>query len=107
MITNLLCTVTVCLVTNITEKFPQHMVSDPMPPGPNSETYAVFRCHYENDANPKRKDVITEIDEVTIYSFDFSPQTIRESKMISKSVAHFELNTTWEPSTNSLINNFP
>lgn len=52
MITNLLVSIVVSLVTNVTEKFPEHMVQD-FVPSDNGLSLALFHGHMESDKDPK------------------------------------------------------
>lgn len=68
MITNLVASVVIYMVTNVSETLPKHMVPDPAPPG--QETFAVYRAHAVDDENPKEKWVTTNIVEVTAVRFE-------------------------------------
>lgn len=68
MITNLIASIIVTLVTNTTEHYPQHSVSDPAPPGEVCDL--VYLSHLENDANATEKIVVTEIKEVTTVHYE-------------------------------------
>ena len=98
MMTNILAAITVCLVTNITEKFPQHRVVDPSPIGPNGECLTVYLCHWENDKDPKEKIVVTEIKEVTALEFDWAGEQrkITSEVVMSSDSKVFILKSGWE-----------
>ena len=98
MLTNLLATIVTCLVTNTTEKFPQHEVPDPSPTYGNI-TLAVYRCHLENDLNPTCKTVITEVVQVTTISFDWDGVNLstKKEKVMSHSETEYVLDQLWKP----------
>jgi hypothetical protein len=98
MITNLLATVSICLVTNQIDKFPQHQVQDPSPRSPSGAIYAVYICHMENDENPTNKEVVTEIKSVQTIKFNFNGEHFesKSEKLISSSSEKFILNKNWE-----------
>lgn len=101
MITNIVATVTVCLVTNVSEKFPQHL--EPLfEPGifslPSGFSDCVYHGHYVNDENPTEKDVVTEISSVKTIDFEFEgkPFKILTETVVSTKTQHFKLNSTWK-----------
>jgi hypothetical protein len=94
MITNLLATVAVCLVTNSFDVVQTH--SEPMAAPKGEENSAVYFFHQVPDANPTNKIIVTEITRITVYSFDFSPQVIREEELISRKEEKFAMKSGWE-----------
>lgn len=98
MITNLVCSVVIALVTNTTDRFPQHLESDSPPFNPK-EPYgmqsvpAVFYGHFVNDAEPDKKWVKTSIARVTTVSFNLNGEDMKAVKEepISESEQEFVL----------------
>lgn len=94
MLTNLIASVVTCLLTNSTDVFPTHSVSDPMPTGQDGFYYAIYKCHQEPDLNPTHKTVVTEVKEVTTYEFKALNQKIVTEKLVSRREDEYELKTT-------------
>jgi len=88
--TNITAIVTVCLVTNVTERFPQHWESMPCP----ERRLGCLVNHGQNvnDANPKEKWVTTNVVEVTTLRFDWlGNQEIKSERAVTNWTAHFVL----------------
>lgn len=96
--TNLLASIIVTVVTNVTEEFPKHLVPDPIPslgPGFNSVP-AVFRGHWENDANPTQKKVTTTCKEITTLQFEWNGhREIVSERVLWESECVMELKSDW------------
>jgi hypothetical protein len=109
MITNLLATITICLVTNTVEHFPMQRVPDMGPPSKYGSTDAVYWSRMVPVENPTQKDVVTEISEVKTFSFEFEgqPQSVKSVHLLSSVTNHLELHNDWLPSTNSLPGTSP
>lgn len=103
MITNLLAAITTCLVTNTTEKFPQHRVSDPVPMNADGSINAIYICHWENDSNPTNKTIIIEVLEVTTLKFEWAGEvrSVKSEKVLAHEEKLFVLDSTWKTTTNA------
>ena len=99
MITNILATITVCLVTNTSDTFPQYLVADPVTMNPSGTYDALFRGHFADVPNPTHKTVTVEVQEVTTLSFDWEGQRygVNHYLVKSRTEASYVLKSTWEP----------
>jgi hypothetical protein len=92
MITNLLASVCVTLVTNVSEQFPQHL--EPVAsPSDGPSVYAVFVGRNVPDKDPKEKWVTTNIVEVTTVSFQCLGQAFetKKERPVASWTTHFRL----------------
>ena len=106
MITNLVATIAISLVTNVTETLPKHMRADPMPPG--QETLAICISHAVDDANPTEKWVTTNIVEVTTVSFELGQHyEAKSERSITNWTTHFVIGRPEPPKWNLDTNNVP
>lgn len=97
--TNLVAIVTVAIVTNVTEKFPQHLVpiSEPLPSGElYGAVHAIFRGEYRDVPNPKEKTVVTTCREVTTLRFQWhGNREVTTERVLWESNQIFKLD--WNP----------
>ncbi len=100
MLTNIVATLTIFTVTNVSEIVPQKMVADPVPPGPNGEMFDIFKGHYEPIKDPCEKWVKTEIVEVHSLTHDFDGYPCKDEYSIIKTnwTVHFDKTEGWQES---------
>jgi hypothetical protein len=75
MITNLIATIVVTLVTNVTERFPQHLEYEPCPDN-ISGCLVLHGAHYVNDANPSKKWVRTTVTRRKVAQIQFEERLV-------------------------------
>ena len=100
MITNLVASIVVSLVTNTSERFPTHLVSDPCPEG--REGCLVFHGHNVPDSDPKQKWVRSTIKRVKAVEFDCAGKHFSntiEEQIVSDTEVEFaiERKENWLP----------
>lgn len=98
MITNLLVTITVTLSTNVSERFPKMLISDPPPMASSGAVEAIFLGHYINVPNPKEKWVVTDISSNVTFSFNFNGQNrgwTEESPSFTNWSVHYDKREDW------------
>lgn len=104
MITNIVAAVTVALATNVTERFPQHLVSDNHIWSSNNIGDAVFYGRWETVPNPKEKWVTTNVVEVHSLNLIWDGYKCEEfyDVPVTNWSTHFEKLDSWTRSaTNS------
>lgn len=91
MLTNLIASVVITLTTNVVERFPQHQVADPTTL--QESINLVYKCHYENDADPHKKWIRTTIKRVTTVTFDMAgkPYSASREEVVSDSEVEYSL----------------
>src|SRR6187402_3524990 len=106
MTTNITAIILITLVTNVTEKLPQQLVSDPSPPSINGVTDTLFRGRYVPISNPREKWEVTTVTEVTTFQFNYldAPVTARRERQVATWTKHFVVvppePTKWTETTN-------
>lgn len=104
MITNLVASIIVTLITNVSERVPTHWESLPKPPGSNPWTLEAYG-HEVADPDPKQKWVKTTITENRTLSFTFESKAqsiLLSSKLKSFSEVEYKLTSLNVPSLNAV-----
>lgn len=96
--TNLLATILVTLVTNVTERFPQHYEPLPAPWRPGGSAYTLESYgHYVDDPSPAKKWVRTTVKRVTKAKFEWGgkPREVSEEEVVSDVEVEMRRNELW------------
>lgn len=108
MITNLVASITISLVTNITERFPQHLESTPCPDvvAGSISTCATFHGKWVDDPHPRQKWVKTTVSRVKTVSFDWlgKRREATESDTLSETEVEQSLESKWQPVSTNQVN---
>lgn len=97
MLTNLVVVLTVAVTTNVTERFPQHLVADNHLWATNTINDAVFYGHWENDPNPREKWITTNVCEVQTLAFTFAGdyREVKFERPLTNWTTHFVKTEDW------------
>lgn len=101
MITNIVASIVVALVTNVSERFPQTFVAEACP-SKDGTVLDMFCGHNANVPNPKEKWILYSVAEVTTLRFDWNgPREVKSKCVITNWTEHCVLDVKWQKTTNS------